>query len=83
MALTASDRDAAAQRLKMVNGQLRVRDVNDLDLLAAFLDTPREVFVAPEKARFAYLDSDQPSLARRRAGCCRRPCWRDCSRRRR
>ena len=62
MALTALEKDAAAQRLKMVNGQLRVCDVNDLDLLAAFLDTPREVFVAPEMARFAYIDSDQPSL---------------------
>lgn len=62
MALTALDGDAAAQRLKMVNGQLRVCDVNDLDLLAAFLDIPREEFVAPEMARFAYLDSDQPSL---------------------
>ena len=62
MALTASGQDAAAQRLNMVNGQLRVRDVNDLDLLAAFLDAPREAFVAPDKARFAYIDSDQPSL---------------------
>jgi protein-L-isoaspartate(D-aspartate) O-methyltransferase len=62
MALTALDEDASAQRLKMVNGQLRVCDVNDLDLLAAFLDTPREAFVAPEMARFAYRDGDQPSL---------------------
>jgi protein-L-isoaspartate(D-aspartate) O-methyltransferase len=62
MALTALERDAAAQRLKMVNGQLRVCDVNDLALLAAFLDTPREIFVEPEMAPFAYLDSDQPSL---------------------
>jgi protein-L-isoaspartate(D-aspartate) O-methyltransferase len=62
MAATALDQNAAAQRLKMVNGQLRVCDVNDLDLLAAFLDTPREAFVAPEKARFAYVDADQPSL---------------------
>jgi protein-L-isoaspartate(D-aspartate) O-methyltransferase len=62
MALTTFDQDAAAQRLKRVNGQLRVCDVNDLDLLAAFLDTPREAFVAPEMARFAYIDGDQPSL---------------------
>jgi len=61
MALTTLDQDAAAQRLKMVNGQLRVCDVNDLDLLAAFLNAPREDFVAPDKARFAYADSDQPS----------------------
>jgi protein-L-isoaspartate(D-aspartate) O-methyltransferase len=65
MALTELDQDAAAQRLKMVNGQLRVCDVNDLDLLAAFLDTPREAFVASEMARFAYLDGDQPSLGSR------------------
>ena len=62
MVSTALDWDASAQRLKMVNGQLRVCDVNDLDLLAAFLDIPREAFVAPEMTRFAYLDSDQPSL---------------------
>jgi protein-L-isoaspartate(D-aspartate) O-methyltransferase len=62
MALTTLDPDAAAQRLKMVNGQLRVCDVNDLELLAAFLNTPREAFVAPEMARFAYIDGDQPSL---------------------
>jgi protein-L-isoaspartate(D-aspartate) O-methyltransferase len=62
MAVTAWDEGAAAQRLNMVNGQLRVCDVNDLDLLAAFLDTPREDFVAPASARFAYIDADQPSL---------------------
>ena len=62
MISTAGNWDAAAQRLNMVNGQLRVRDVNDLDLLAAFLDTPREAFVAPEAMRFAYLDGDQLSL---------------------
>ena len=62
MALTALAQDAAQQRLNMVNGQLRVCDVNDLDLLAAFLDVPREAFVAPDRARFAYIDSEQPSL---------------------
>jgi protein-L-isoaspartate(D-aspartate) O-methyltransferase len=56
------DPSAAGQRLQMVNGQLRVTDVNDLDLLAAFLDIPREAYVAPEQARFAYRDGDQPSL---------------------
>jgi protein-L-isoaspartate(D-aspartate) O-methyltransferase len=54
--------DLAAQRLQMVNGQLRVTDVNDLDLLSAFLEVPREAFIAPEQARFAYRDGDQPSL---------------------
>jgi protein-L-isoaspartate(D-aspartate) O-methyltransferase len=45
----------------MVNGQLRVGDVTDHDLLAAFLATPRESFVAPTHAAFAYVDADQPS----------------------
>jgi protein-L-isoaspartate(D-aspartate) O-methyltransferase len=62
MVATSSDLNAASQRLQMVNGQLRVNDVNDLELLAAFLDIPREAFVAPEQARFAYRDGDQPSL---------------------
>jgi protein-L-isoaspartate(D-aspartate) O-methyltransferase len=62
MALTTLAHNAATQRVNMVNGQLRTCDVNDLDLLAAFLDMPREDFVAPDRARFAYIDSDQPSL---------------------
>ncbi len=46
----------------MVNGQLRVGGVNDLGVLAAFSDTPRESFVAAAQAGFAYLDCDQPAL---------------------
>jgi len=46
----------------MVNGQLRVGGVTDLNVLAAFLDTPREAFVAPAQAGLAYLDCDQPAL---------------------
>ena len=46
----------------MVDGQLRVGGVTDLALLAAFLDTPREAFVAPAQAALAYLDCDQPAL---------------------
>ncbi len=46
----------------MVDGQLRVVGVNDLELLAAFLDAPREAFVDPSRAGVAYLDSDQPAL---------------------
>ncbi len=46
----------------MVDGQLRVGGVTDLALLAAFLDTPREAFVAPAQAGLAYLDCDQPAL---------------------
>ncbi len=46
----------------MVNGQLRTGGVNDLNVLAAFLDTPREAFVAPALAGLAYLDCDKPAL---------------------
>jgi protein-L-isoaspartate(D-aspartate) O-methyltransferase len=46
----------------MVDGQLRVGGVADLAVLAAFLDTPREAFVAPAQAGLAYLDCDQPAL---------------------
>jgi protein-L-isoaspartate(D-aspartate) O-methyltransferase len=45
----------------MVDGQLRVGGVTDLNLLAAFLDTPREAFVAPAQAGLAYLDCEQPA----------------------
>ncbi|THD43220.1 MAG: methyltransferase domain-containing protein [Bradyrhizobium sp.] len=58
----AMGQDPATQRLNMVNGQIRVADVNDLDLVGAFLDVPREEFVAPEAKGVAYLDSAQPSL---------------------
>ena len=51
----------ANPRLHMVNGQLRTSDVRDARLLEAFLDTPREAFVAPALARLAYLDQDAPA----------------------
>ncbi len=62
MASTPSAQASIEQRLNMVNGQLRVGDVTDLNLLTAFLDVPRESFVAPALAGLAYLDSDQPAL---------------------
>jgi protein-L-isoaspartate(D-aspartate) O-methyltransferase len=62
MSSTLSAEAAAARRRHMVDGQLRVVGVDDLALLAAFLDTPREGFVAPSRAGLAYLDSDQPAL---------------------
>jgi protein-L-isoaspartate(D-aspartate) O-methyltransferase len=49
-------------RLNMVNGQLRAGGVVDRALLAAFLETPRERFVAPAFAPLAYLDRDSPAL---------------------
>jgi protein-L-isoaspartate(D-aspartate) O-methyltransferase len=65
MASSLSAQAAAARRRRMVDGQLRVVGVNDLDLLAAFLDTPREAFVDPSRVGVAYLDSDQPARGSR------------------
>lgn len=43
-------------RRVMVNNQIRTFDVTDRDLLTAFDTVPREVFVAPEDRKLAYLD---------------------------
>jgi len=61
MATNWSGREQAAQRLAMVNGQLRTCDVTDVSVLAAFLDVPRERFVAPSLAKLAYVDRDVPA----------------------
>ncbi len=50
----------------MVNGQLRTGDVVDQEVLAAFLATPREAFVAPAFADLAYVDRDTPALGAKR-----------------
>src|SRR5271165_2478015 len=49
-------------RLNMVNGQLLTGGIVDRALLAAFLATPRERFVAPAYASLAYMDRDLPAL---------------------
>jgi protein-L-isoaspartate(D-aspartate) O-methyltransferase len=46
------------RRLHMVNGQLRTGGIVDKALLAAFLETPRQRFVAPEYESLAYLDRE-------------------------
>ncbi len=48
--------DFAQARLNMVDCQVRPNDVTNLALLSALLQTPRELFVAPEHAQIAYLD---------------------------
>lgn len=58
MATTSS----ADLRLQMVNSQLRTGDVVDQDVLAAFLETLRERFVAPDSVPLAYLDRETPAL---------------------
>ena len=62
MAATSSVETFRARRLAMVNGQLRTGNVVDQKVLSAFLETPREQFVAPSFAELAYLDRDAPAL---------------------
>ena len=50
--------DFQAQRVKMVDGQLRTTDVTGHALLQAYLDVPREMFVPQAKRALAYLDAD-------------------------
>lgn len=50
--------DFQAQRIKMVDGQLRTTDVTVHALLDAFLAVPREMFVPQSKRDLAYLDAD-------------------------
>jgi protein-L-isoaspartate(D-aspartate) O-methyltransferase len=52
----------AERRLGMVNCQIRTSDVSDQEVLAAFLDVPRELFVAPDCVELAYLDRGAPAL---------------------
>jgi protein-L-isoaspartate(D-aspartate) O-methyltransferase len=49
------------RRLHMVNSQLRTGGVVDKGVLAAFLDVPRQRFVAPEHESLAYLDRELPA----------------------
>jgi protein-L-isoaspartate(D-aspartate) O-methyltransferase len=62
MATGSAELDNLDQRLRMVNSQLRAGDVVDQRVLAAFLDVPREPFVAAPFAPLAYLDRETPAL---------------------
>lgn len=50
--------DFAKARRMMVDSQLRTFDVNDLAVLAAFDEVPRERFVPPGRESLAYMDQD-------------------------
>jgi protein-L-isoaspartate(D-aspartate) O-methyltransferase len=52
--------DFSTARRMMVDGQIRTSDVTDPRIIAAFLNIPRERFVAPSKIDLAYLDLDVP-----------------------
>jgi len=53
--------DFAAARRMMVDGQIRTSDVTDLRIIGAMLEIPREKFLPPEQASFAYFDLDVPA----------------------
>ena len=52
--------DRVVDRWRMVDDQLRARGIADDRILQAFLDVPRELFVEPDTARYAYGDGPLP-----------------------
>lgn len=50
--------DFSAERINMVNCQLRTVDVTDSAVLAAMSDIPREIFVPARLRALAYIDED-------------------------
>lgn len=50
--------DFSLQRAKMIEGQLRTRDVTNASLLEAFRELPRELFVPSRRRSLAYIDED-------------------------
>ncbi|MEQ8657717.1 MAG: protein-L-isoaspartate O-methyltransferase [Hyphomicrobiales bacterium] len=56
--MPASAASMTEQRIKMVDNQLRPFDVFQYDVLAAFLDVPRDLFVPQNKRALAYSDAE-------------------------
>lgn len=52
--------DFAAARQNMIDCQLRPNKVSDDDILARFMDTPRELFVDADMQEVAYTDVSTP-----------------------
>ena len=52
--------DYNAQRVTMVDCQIRPSDVTDFSIIAAMLEIPREKFVNGSQAQLAYRDEDLP-----------------------
>ena len=65
MATTTPADSNLERRLQMVNSQLRTGDVVNREVLAAFLETPRERFVTTGSAALAYLDRQTAALGAR------------------
>ncbi len=55
--------DSKAQRLNMVESQVRPSDVTDRRIVRAMMDIPREQFVPGALASIAYMDVDAPVQA--------------------
>ncbi|HWP65689.1 MAG TPA: protein-L-isoaspartate(D-aspartate) O-methyltransferase [Candidatus Limnocylindria bacterium] len=60
MAADPHDADAGARRARMVREQIEARGIRDAAVLDAMRRVPREAFVPPELAEFAYTDSPLP-----------------------
>ena len=59
--MTALDaRQLAAAREQMVTNQIARRGIRDRGVLRAMLEVPREAFLPPELAEFAYEDHPLP-----------------------
>ena len=65
MAMTSPAGGNGDRRLHMVNCQLRTGDVVDQEVLAAFVQTPRERYVTAASAPIAFLDRETPALGAR------------------
>lgn len=61
--LGAGEADLKAQRDKMVDRQIARRGIKDERILAAMSEVPREAFVDPQFAEFAYEDTPLPIAA--------------------
>ncbi|MCW5723925.1 MAG: protein-L-isoaspartate O-methyltransferase [Maricaulaceae bacterium] len=57
--------DFAAERRRMLDGQIHTADVTDRRLLAAFGATPRERFIPRARAALAYADTEVETAAGR------------------
>lgn len=60
--------DSNAQRLNMVESQVRPSDVTDRRIIRAMLSVPREMFVPAALASTAYMDVDVPVETARAPG---------------
>jgi protein-L-isoaspartate(D-aspartate) O-methyltransferase len=50
--------DFETLRQRMVDNQIRPSEVTDYDVIRAFLNVPREIFVADDETPFAYADRE-------------------------